>query len=126
MAAAPARKSARKAARTPAGGGGLYNPTAATTALRKRAEAVAAGGFEAEIRHLFFLAAEWRKAAADDDAGLRRDMAREFGLQFRATVAAVRAAEDQLAAGLETTDWKAAMKSHIAGDRTTTTGDITA
>ena len=97
---------------------GLYNPTAAVTALRKRAEAIAPGTFEAEVRLLFFLAREWmdaRVAAGGENTGVVRDMAREFGLAFRATTSAVRDLENELASRVAVVDWKAEMEAAVEG-----------
>ena len=73
------------------------------TALRQRAEAVKKGAFEAEIRLLFFLAKEMAEAGENEG---RRSAVREFGLQFRATQAAVRAAEEAAGEMGEPIDWK--------------------
>ena len=86
---------------------GKYTPSASVTALRRRAEAVAPGTFEAEIRVLFYLAGEWHKAVKTQDDGSLRDVRREFGLQFRATSGAVREMENELAARVVERNWKA-------------------
>ena len=92
---------------------GQYTPTAAVTALRKRAEAVAPGAFEDDVRLLFFLAREWHNAKGADDDGTLRDARREFGLQYRFTKARVLELENQLAERAQVVDWKAEMEAAV-------------
>ena len=98
----------------------INNPGAATTALRKRADAVAPGMFEADLRQLKFLAREWEKARAEAEAGggsssgILRDLMREFGLQLRATSSAVRDEEEKALNRLVEIDWKAEMELAVA------------
>ena len=94
----------------------VRNPTDAIRSLSVRAEAVAPGAFEADVRHLFFLARRLETAVKNGDEGAERDATREFGLQFRATGAAVLRVEEAAAARVaEVVDWKAEMEAAVAG-----------
>lgn len=100
---------------------GLYTPSGAITALRQRAEAVAPGAFEADVRLLFFLAGRLHQAVEMQDAGSERDATREFNLQFRATLKSVRELEEAEARKLAEAekleslvmDWKAEMEEDL-------------
>ena len=94
----------------------VRNPTDAIRSLSVRAEAVAPGAFEADVRHLFFLARRLEAAVRAGEEGAERDATREFGLQFRATAGAVLRVEEAAAARVvEVVDWKAEMDRAVSG-----------
>ena len=97
----------------------VNTPTAVVTALRRRANLVAPDVFEADLRLLSFLAKQWQSAVApgSEQRGVVRDVMREFGLNFRATSAAVRVAEEAALNRLVEVDWRAEMDAAVEAQR---------